>query len=226
MQLIKGVLDTGITEGNVSVIERLVALKERDELRQAKKDFAQALASLQAETGLIQAMSPVLNRDGTLRYKYAKFEHIMAKVQPLLAKYGFSHSFDTNWSEGKITAIFKLTHRSGHSESNQCSSAVAKGQGTNSAQDDMGAKSYAKRGAVCDGLGIVISHDEDGRDLGSGRTISAEDAAILRERVETIGANKTAFLQFAKAETFEDIDESRIAELTAMLDRKEAAAKA
>lgn len=221
--MLSGIQQGDITPQSVEVLKGMMDLYERNESRQAKKDFADALAALQAETGQIQAQTVVLNRDGTQRYKYAKLEHIMAKAQPLLAKHGFAHSFDTLSADGTLTAIFKLTHRSGHSESNQFTTRVSKGQGTNEAQDDMGAKSYAKRGAVCDGLGIVISSDDDARNLGNGQKISQEDAALLRERVEAIGANKTVFLQFAHAASFEEIKQIRHEELCEMLSRKEAA---
>lgn len=220
-QLMAAVIQGGVTKENVEALRELVALQRDMRAEEAKQEFSEALAALQAETGLIQAMTPVNKKDGTLLYKYAKLEHIMAKVQPLLAKHGFSHSFDTVTGDEKtITAIFKLTHRSGHTVQNQYQSRVSKGLMTNEAQDDMGAKSYAKRGALCDGLGIVICSDNDAQGLGD--HISAEDAALLRERVEECGADKFKFLKLAGADSFETIPQGKLEILDAALKAKEA----
>lgn len=211
-----------ITPEHVDVLGKMMDLYERNEARQAKKDFAVALAEMQAETGTIQAMSIVANRDGSERYRFAKFETIMEKAKPMMAKHGFSHSFDTIAGDGKLTAIFKLTHKGGHSESNQFTVRTSKGQGTNDAQDDMGTKSYAKRGAVCDGLGIVISHDADGADDASnlGAPITQEQADTLRELCDETKSDRKKFLDYAGAATFEEIASSRYEDLTAVLMRK------
>lgn len=220
-QLLAGIIEKGVTAENVQVMKELIQMQREIRQDQAKQEFSEALAALQAETGLIQAMTPVNKKDGSLLYKYAKLEQIMAKVQPLLAKHGFSHSFDTVTGDEKtITAIFKLTHRSGHTVQNQYQSRVSKGLMTNEAQDDMGAKSYAKRGALCDGLGIVICSDNDAQGLGD--HISAEDAAILRERVEECGADKFKFLKLAGADSFEAIPQGKLEILDAALKAKEA----
>lgn len=219
--MLSNIQQSQITPASVEVLKGMMDLYERNEDRQAKKDFSVALAAMQAETGTIQAMTAVKNRDGTERYRYAKFEHIMEKARPIMSKHGFSHSFDTKSGEGTLTAIFKLTHKSGHSETNQFTVRVGKGQGTNDMQDDMGSKSYAKRGAVCDGLGIIISHDTDGDDpRGLGGLITKEQADDLRKRVKETGADEHRFLIFANAETYEDIHQSKLGALDEHLTKK------
>lgn len=222
-QLLAAVVHGGVTSENVGAVRELVQMQRELRAEEAKREFAAALAELQAETGTIQAMTSVTNKHGALLYRYAKFEHLMAKIQPLLAKHGFSHSFDTIAGEGTITAIFELTHKGGHSKRNQYQSRVSRGLLTNEAQDDMGAKSYAKRGALCDGLGIVISSDDDARNQGA--PITAEQAVELRRRVEITKANVEKFLKAACAATFESIPASKYDEMSAVLTRREAQQK-
>jgi hypothetical protein len=51
---------------------------------------------------------------------------------------------------------------------------------------------------------------------------SGQDADELRERVANCGADEKAFLQFAGAAKFEDIQKNRLVELKKMLAAKEA----
>jgi hypothetical protein len=219
--VLQAVLDGGITEGNIATVRAICELKERMQAREAQMEFSAALAALQAATGTIVAQSIVKNKDGTVRYKYAKIEQIMQQARPHLIANGFSHSFDTVLeSEGRITAIFKLTHKSGHSDSNRCTVRTSRGQGTNDSQDDMGVRTYAKRGALCDGLGIVISQDNDGADDHRmlGEMVDQDTADELRQGVKDSGRNEEAFLIYAGGvKCFEQISVSRVPDLREFL---------
>lgn len=222
-QILLAVAQGGITSENVGVVEKIIQLQRELRAEDAKREFAQALAALQAETGQIQAMNPVKKANGDVMYKYAKLEDIMAKVQPLLSRHGFSHSFDTITGEGTITAILELTHAGGHSKRNQFQCRVSKGQATNASQDDMGAKSYAKRGALCDGLGIVISNDNDARTAGHGEFVSAEIAGNLRLRLVKTAkfAREPKLLQWLGATSWENIPAHRLPDLQRQIEKAE-----
>lgn len=210
---------------DVDKMERLLGMAERMQDRQAEKDFAAALVELQGETIRIQATKKVDEKsDGTCRYKFAPYEEIMAKVQPMLTLHGFSISFDTEAGDGRLTSICTLTHKGGHSRQNRFAVRYGKPPGSSDAQGDMSTKSYAKRGALCDALNISIEHDTDGQDARiEGGPITDEQAAILRELCEETNSDKKKFLAFARADSFEAISESRFDDLAAMLKRKEKA---
>ena len=86
---------------SVGVVERLVALAERQEARQAEKDFNAAFVALQADLPTITAKTVIPNRG-----KYERFEDCMKVVGPLLTKHGFSVSFSMGVTDGRITHQF------------------------------------------------------------------------------------------------------------------------
>lgn len=218
-----------VTPAHVDVLKGLMELHERHQAREDKRAFAAALAALQGETIRVVATKKVEPKpDGTCRYKFAPYEEIMAQVQPILSRHGFSITFDTEVGDQRLTCICTLTHSSGEARQNRFAVRYGKPPGSSDAQGDMSTKSYAKRGALCDALNIVIDHDDDARTVG--RPISAEKAAELERRCAALRANpaefnQRAFLDYAGAKTFEEIGDAKLAEIELMLSRKEAKAK-
>lgn len=221
--MLSGIQQSQITPESVEVLKGMMDLYERNEKRQAEKDFAAALTDLQGETIRVQATKQVDVKNGVPRYVFAAYEDIMAVVQPILTKHGFSITFDTEVGDQRLTSICTLTHKSGHSRSNKFAVRYGKPPGSSDAQGDMSTKSYAKRGALCDALNISIEHDDDARSEGG--FITAEQAADLRRRVKLTGADEVKFLDFAKAKTYEEIRDSRFGELDDFLARKAKAVK-
>jgi hypothetical protein len=204
-----------ITPEHVEVLGKMMDLYERNEKRQAERDFAVALAALQGETIRVNATKKVDEKpDGSFRYNFAPYEEIMAKVQPMLTAHGFSVTFDTEISSDntRLTSICTLTHKTGHSRINKFAVRFGKPPGSSDAQGDMSTKSYAKRGALCDALNISIDHDKDGREdvRIEGGPITQEQADELRDLVDESGADKQKFLEYAQAETFEEIASAKL----------------
>lgn len=191
---------------NIEVAKEMFALYERMEAKSAEKEFAAAFVALQSQSKSIKALKEVKNNDGTSRYFYAPYEEIMESAQPLLAAHGFAVSFDTAWNDARITVTCTLTHKGGHSRPNSFAVRVGKGPpGSSETQADGSAKSYAKRGALCDALNITVDRDDDGR--AQGGAITPEQAASLESRVKKLNANEKVFLKFAGAASFEEIGE-------------------
>lgn len=226
--MLQKVIDGGITAENVAALEALVGLYDRMQARQAEKDFAKAFSDLQAKTLRVVATKAVPNKDGTVRYRYAPYEEILEQVQPFLSEHGFCVSFDSEFSEGRMTAICTLRHVSGHSQSNRFSVRIGGGPpGSTETQSDGAAKTYAKRGALADALNIVVDHDDDARMVG--RPVGKAIAWELRDRVLETKSDERAFLKFAGVvpsdpparEDYEKISDERFDELDAVLRRKE-----
>lgn len=209
-----------ITTQHVDVLSQLMSLYERNEKREAEKAFAEALVALQGEAVSIVATKKVDEKpDGSCRYKFAPYEEIMRKVQPMLTKHGFSITFDTKIGEERLTSICTLTHKSGHSRSNEFAVRFGKPPGSSEAQGDMSTKSYAKRGALCDALNITIEKDDDGRMEGG--NISQEQADSLRKRVAALGVDEARFLSTAQAAQYEAITQGKYGALDDLLTRRE-----
>lgn len=221
-ELIRAVIDKGVTAESVGVVERLVALAERQEARQAEKQFAAAFVALQNEMPAVKASKPVPDKNGNLKYKFAPYEEIMEQVKPLLQKHGFTVTFSMAFSDGRITQTCTLQHIGGHSRTNQFMARIGNGPpGSSEAQADGAASTYAKRFALCNALNVVTEVDTDGQDArNEGSPIAWEQAEYLREQVKETASNEATFLAYAGAKTYEEIGSARYDLLVAALAKK------
>jgi hypothetical protein len=223
-QLLQHVIEKGDPVANIEVLERLIALKERSDAKQAEREFAVAFAKLQREIGSVEAKKEVPNRDGSIRYIYAPFEDIMRHVQPFLEANGFSVTFSSEIKEDRVVLHCTIRHTAGHSQTNQFMARIGSGPpNASGAQADGAAATYAKRRAFCDALNIVAEVDTDGADQDArslGAPISHEQAQTLRELVKETRSNEAAFLKYAGAATYEEIGQKRYQELFRTLQHK------
>ncbi len=220
--MLQKVIDGGITADNVSALEALVGLYDRMQAKNAEREFAAAFNQLMSEMPMIEATKPVPNKDGTTRYKYAPLDEIEPKVRPIALRNGFSYSFAEGKSDaGTVSKILTIQHKGGHSRSNTFTVRRSTPPNANDSQADGNTHSYAKRGAFCDGFGIVVEHDDDARMIG--QPIGQALANDLENRVMLVGADIEAFLKFAGAGTFPEISDERWPVLDELLKRKEAA---
>lgn len=218
-QMLKAVIDKGVTAESVGVVERLVALYERMTEKDAERQFAVAFAKLQADTPSVQAVREVPNNDGSVRYTYAPYEEIMAKVRPLLLKHGFTVTFSSAVIDARIVQSCTLQHVGGHKRTNQSAARIGKGPpGSSEAQGDGAASTYAKRFALCDALNIIVDRDTDAR--AEAGCISFEQAAYLKEMVRETKSDERAFLKYAGAADYEHITVDRYDALARELHKK------
>ncbi len=221
--MLQKVIDGGITSENVAALESLVGLYDRMQAKNAEREFNQAFAKLQSELSSVNATRQVPNKDGSVRYRFAPYEDIMGTVKPVLIANGFAISFTTRFMEGgRMVSICTLRHVGGFSQSNEFAVRIGGGPpGATETQADGAAKTYAKRGALCDALNIVVEHDDDARMIG--QPIGKALADDLEARVILTGADREAFLKYAGASSFAEISDERWPTLDELLKRKEAA---
>ena len=216
--LLQGVIQNGVTAENVQSLDKLCDLYERMESKNAEKEFNMAFVALQTEIPVIVASSVIKNRG-----KYERFEDVMRVVSPLLLKNGFAVSFNQSADDKRITVTCYLRHVSGHSSSTAFSVRIG-GNSDSETQADCKASTTAKRNALLQALNIVIRQDifqSDEADATiEGSDITASQAAELRLLCEEVGADKAKFLAFGGVKSFEEIQTSRLADLTEMLNRK------
>lgn len=216
--MLQAVIKGGVNVENVAVVEKIVALYERMQDKDAEKAFAVAFNALQAEMPAIEAKTLIPNRG-----KYEKFEHLMLIVGPLLTKHGFVVTFSMDFKDNRILEICTLTHIQGHSRQN--SFAVRAGRkADDETQADCKAATTAKRNALCNALNIVIRQDclnsENDASI-EGGPITQEQADELERRAKMTNSNIDALLKFAGAKTFKEILTGKYDMLDEMLRKKE-----
>ncbi len=181
----------------VDAMEKLLAMKERSEDREAKRQFATSFRKLQQEIPPIEANGKT---DKGVPYMY--YEDIMKVLGPLLDKHGFSKSFKESAiaPNGDVTFELHLTHDGGHKEvyprtfPTDKAALNASGKAIRSAIQDSGSTtSYAKRYLTISTFDIV----EKGLDNGGDplKKISLDQATVLRDLIAETGTKMEVFLE-------------------------------
>lgn len=226
--MLQGVLaniQTGqITTQHVEVLKGMMDLYERNEERQAKKDFTTAMVSLKRALPPIKTCKVVPNKDGTPRYSYAPLDEIDGKLRPVALEHGFTYDFaDGPFEPDRVTKLCIVSHEGGHSKTNPFTVRIGNGPPQASAsQIDGAAATYAMRRALCDAFGIIAEADTDGADARIvGKPITPEEVEALKKRCEATKTNKGALLRMAEVEHFEDIMSSQMDMLNDVLAEQE-----
>lgn len=201
-ELIREVIKSGLNSESVGVVERLVALAERQEARQAEKDFNAAFVRLQAALPVIVAQTEIPNRG-----KYERFEDVMRQISEPLKANGFSVSFSMDFNENRIVETCHLRHISGHSQSN--SFAVRTGKADTETQADCKAATTAKRNALLNCLNIVIRQDvfqdEENDPSLEGDRITDDKIVYLEEQIKATKFNREKFMELAGVDNLEKV---------------------
>lgn len=223
-QLMQGVVQAGITPASVDVMERLCALRERENAAFARREFAQAFAKLQADMPQIVACKAVPgSKPDEVRYWYAPFEEIMTKARGALQANGFSIRFDTDIADGRVIVTCKLMHVGGHEESNKFAARIGNGPpGSSDAQKDGAATTYAKRFAICAALNIFIEKEDTDARIDDFSGLTADQANELRKLVKETKADEAKFFATFGAADYSAIPSSRFDDALGLLKRRKA----
>ena len=189
-------------------MERLLQMKERIDARDAEAQFNSAVSAVQAETGRIAADAT----NPQTRSKYATYAALDRVLRPIYTRQGLALSFDETDSPKPehIRVLCHVTHTAGHKQTFQkdmpADGKGAKGGDVMTKTHAMGAaQSYGRRYLVLGIFNIAIGEeDRDGNDE-SLPTVSEDQAANIEALLTEIGANKKAFLGWAKVNSVSEI---------------------
>ena len=184
---------------DIDMIEKLMNLQERWEASNARKAFDKAVSAAKKEIPPISR-----NATGHNAKKYADFAAIARVVDPIIGKHGLSYRFRTT-QNGAIAVTCVLSHEAGHSEETTLIGPADKTGNKNDIQAIGSTLTYLQRYSLVQMLGLAAAADDDGRSAGRGEAITQEQADALRDLIEAKGANRVAFLKWAKQERIEDI---------------------
>lgn len=214
-------LDRAISQGaTVEVLEKLMALQERWEANQSRKDFDAAVAAAKAEIPPI-----VRNREGHNSKRYVDFGAIAKVVDPILAKHGLSYRFRTTQTDRVNVTCILFGH--GHSEESSLSGPPDKTGNKNDIQAIGSTLTYLQRYSLVQALGLAAADDDDAKSAGVGTAITDEQADTIRALLNATKANLEKFLGILGAESVADIQASKFKQAVDILeDRKAKLAKA
>jgi len=138
----------------IDVIERLSALQERAQDRDAEMQFNEAMNAAQAELGRI---APDLTNPQT-HSKYASYAALDRKIRPIYTRHGFSLSFDSGDSPlaDTVRVTCFVSHRAGHTRKYTGPPMPADGKGAKGG--DVMTKTHATGAAMSYGARYLLKY--------------------------------------------------------------------
>jgi hypothetical protein len=188
---------------DVEKLERLIAMQERVLTRNAEAAFNSAFADMQAELPEIDERGAIKNKDGGVQSHYAKNEDIQKVLRPILKRFGFSLSFETQWPDKTMVRLIGiLTHRDGHKRTSEFLAAADTSGSKNSIQALGSSISYGHRYTTCDLLNITSrepGHRDDDGDSAEKHRLPAMPEGLddWLTRLETVAEKGSAVLESA-----------------------------
>lgn len=168
-------LQAGMT---IESLRGIMDLQKEWEANEARKAYVADMAAFKLNPPEIYKTKRVAF-SGT-EYMHATIGDVAKAIVDSLARYGFSHSWETRQHDGLITVTCKITHRQGHSESTSMESTPDISGKKNSIQAIASAQSYLQRYtllAAC-GLATMDMPDDDGQGGGTAPVDYQPDVAL------------------------------------------------
>lgn len=205
---------------DIDKMERLFALQERLLSREAEREYAEAKAIAQAEM-------PQIKRGGkndTTRSTFAELDEIAAKVDPIMAKHGFSLSYGTAEShlEGHYRVTARLRHRGGFYEDFAADvpadTVGMKGTQNKTATHGFGSTMTYGRRYLKLLVWDIATTDDDGQAASTGSLIGFTDLNMLQARCSQVGRTEEAFSKYLRVPALAHLPAARLTEALAALD--------
>lgn len=191
-----------IESNNIDALERLMALQERWDANNAKKQFIESMADFQSRCPIIIKTKQAHN------YKYAPIEDIVSQIGDLISECGFSYRFEQEHDEnGNIGVTCVVTHISGHSERLRMFGERDQSGSKNAIQSIGSTVTYLKRYTLTGSFGIATADsDLDGRaDCLGGEAISMEQSKEIDALIKETNSDKAKFLNWLKVKSVDEI---------------------
>jgi hypothetical protein len=207
----------------VEALEKLVALRERIEDRDAKKAFIQDLAAFKAKCPpIVHSKSANFATRGGARvnYSYTELDELARVIDPVLTEFGFSYGWDERLDKGMVTTTCTLYHVGGHSRTSSFT-LPADNDSAASPQQKIGmADTYASRRSLIAVLGLTTA-DKDPRPAEVDPTLISEDQLThLADLMEETKIDQPKFLAYLNVAKLSELRAARYHEALSALEQK------
>lgn len=145
---------------DIDKMERLIAMQERVQIRDAEVAFADAFATMQPNLPAIGKNGQIVHK-GQIISEFAEWEDINKAITPVLSEHGFSLSFKPETTNGTIAVKGILRHRLGHKEDATLPLPTDTSGAKNAVQSVGSTLSYGKRYVATLLLNITTEGEDD-----------------------------------------------------------------
>ena len=219
-------MQQAIETGNLDALERLQAMQERWEDRQAEKALHEALAAFQASVPHIKKERTAGERAGAgYGYSYAALDDIERAIRPVLAEHGLSYTHDIAIDGADMTVTCTIFHVDGAKRSSQWVG-PASGDGKMNAIQKVGsATTYGRRYSLINALGLTTTdHDDDGAGSFQQPTgpIDEDQLRTLTARCAEVDADVRAFCGVLGVQALAELPADQFGRAMVLLQKKAA----
>jgi hypothetical protein len=207
------------------LIEKMLALQERNDANEARKLYVAAMAAFKANPPEIEKDKTVEYDVGssTTKYSHASLANAAEKINKALSAHQLSASWKTTQDNGNITVTCSITHAAGHSESTGLTAGPDKTGSKNSIQAIGSTISYLQRYTLLALTGLAAHDmDDDARSAEPPELISDDQVIEINDLLTETNSNLKVFLKVAKANSVPEISQSTYPMLIKKLNKKKA----
>lgn len=207
---------------DIDKMERLVAMQERAQARNAEQIFNDAMSGAQAEMGRVSADAT----NPQTKSKYASYAALDKSMRPIYTKHGFALSFGTE--EGAPADYVRVTCHVTNSGFTRKYQIDMPADGKGAKGGDVMTKTHAVGSAATYGqryllkmiFNVAVGDDDDGNRAGSGEVISEEQLAQIQSLIVEKAADIKRFCTHFRIENVNELPLSRFAEAAKLLQAK------
>lgn len=215
------------SETQTSVLERLWAMEKDIKASRAEQAFDDAFMAMQEVIPAFKKQGQVYyavdknKQDGEkkLAFKFVKMDSIDIVLPPILKKFGFMMTYDSeSQANGNTVFVAILRHKGGHTRKTRTPPfPLDTSGGKSNLQGGGSSMSYGQRYATKFALWLKFV-DED--DNGMGGAIDEVMAGKIKGLVQESGADTARFLKYMSVQTVEDIRFKDYQKAISMLEEK------
>lgn len=218
MQLI----ESAVTSGNIELAERMLAMQERVQARNAEAEFNIGMTDCQSAMKRIAADASNKQTNS----KYATYGKLDSVLRPIYTSHGFSLSFSDADSPKPehVRVVCIVRHRGGHKEVHH-KDMPADGKGAKGG--DVMTKTHAAGAAQSYGMRYLLKgifnvaigeEDTDGNQPSD--LVTEDQVTTLMDLAEEVKADRAKFLAYMGVERLSDIPASKYNAAKAALESK------
>jgi hypothetical protein len=209
---------------DIEKFERLMSLRERVSLADARRSFYAALARAKGEFGPILKTRLVdyehTDGQGRTRYHYEELADIGVVVDPILSKHGLSYRHKSAQDGVKIKVTCILSHEEGYSEENSLEGEADKSGKKNPNQAIASTVTYLQRYTLKEAIGIGAGRDDDAAAEPEDPTITPDDVAYVEQLIRDTDSDLAKFLETIEAPSIAEMRVSQYKRAIGLLNRK------
>lgn len=219
-QLLKLAIDKN---ADVDKLDRLMALQERYEERQAKRDYLGALAKFKCLCPTVyktKSVNFLTKKGGTFQSKYAGLAESIDVIRNVLGECDLSFSWRTAQKNGVVGVSCLLSHKNGHTESTSLSAMPDCTGQKNEIQTVASTVSYLERYTLFAMLGLASKDMDDDGNQGAGSLINDEQAIEIENILKDNESIRDNFLRWAGVKSVASILANDYSRVRSTLDKK------